>query len=213
MSPGRNPSRSPASTAGRVDDAVDLLGLQCLHRQRDREVALAGAGGTDAEGDGVGAHGVDVALLARGLGPYRLAAAQHLGGEHVGRALVGLQHLDRPAHSLGVEDVPRFEQGHHLLEQTPDPVGLGLVTPDRDLVPAHVDRHRERVLHQPQQFVALTEQAHHEVVARYEDLDLGRRRCWHVSPSVAGQFEELRLKPRGGRARRGGSRDPRGCGP
>ena len=35
------------------DDAVDLLGLQRLHRHRDGEPALAGAGGADAEGDDV----------------------------------------------------------------------------------------------------------------------------------------------------------------
>ena len=51
------------------DDAVDLLRLQRLHRERDREVALAGAGGTDRERDRVVAHRVDVALLARGLRP------------------------------------------------------------------------------------------------------------------------------------------------
>ena len=38
----------------------------------------------------------------------------------------------------------------------------------------------ERGLDEAQQLVALAEQAHHEVVARNEDLDLGRRRCWHV---------------------------------
>jgi hypothetical protein len=37
-----------------------------------------------------------------------------------------------------------------------------------------VDLDGECVLHEAQQFVALAEQAHHQVVARYEDLDLGR---------------------------------------
>ena len=68
----------------------------------------------------------------------------------------------------------RLEQRDHLLEEPPDPVGLDLVAADRDLVAAHVDRDRERGLDHAQQFVALTEQAHHEVVARDEDLDLGR---------------------------------------
>src|SRR6201999_1167605 len=61
---------------------------------------------------------------------------------------------------------------------------LDLVAADGDLVAPHVDLDGERVLDEPQQFVALTEQAHHQVVARYEDLDLGRRRCWHVGVSV-----------------------------
>ncbi len=68
----------------------------------------------------------------------------------------------------------RFEQRDQLLEEATHPVGLGIVAADRDLVAADVDRDRERVLHEAQQFVALTEQAHHEVVARHEDLDLGR---------------------------------------
>ena len=49
------------------DDPVHGLGLQRLHRERDREVALAGARGPDRERHGVVAHRVDVALLARGL--------------------------------------------------------------------------------------------------------------------------------------------------
>ena len=55
------------------DDAVDLLGLQRLHRHRHRQPRLAGAGGADAEGDHVVADGVDVALLARRLGADRPA--------------------------------------------------------------------------------------------------------------------------------------------
>ena len=88
--------------------------------------------------------------------------------------MVGLQHVDAPADAFTVEDVPGLEQRDHLLEEATDPVGLDFVAPDGDLVAAHVDRDRERVLHEAQQFVALAEQAHHEVIARYEDLDLGR---------------------------------------
>ena len=61
------------------DDAVDCLRLQGLHRERDREVALAGTGRPDRERHGVVAHRVDVALLARGLGADRLAAAHDFG--------------------------------------------------------------------------------------------------------------------------------------
>ena len=116
------------------DDAVDLLRLQRLHRERDREVALAGSGGADAERDGVRAHRVDVALLPRGLRAHRLAPAQHLGGEHLGRSLVGLQHLDAPADAFAVEHVARLEQRDHLLEETADALGLDLVAADGDLV-------------------------------------------------------------------------------
>ena len=176
------------------DDPVDLLRLQRLHRERDREVALAGAGGTDPERDRVRADRVDVALLARGLRVHRLAAAQHLGVEHLARALVGLQHVDAAADAFAVERVPGLEQRDELLEEATDAFGLDLVAGDGDLVAAHVDRDGERGLDQAEQLVALTEQADHEVVARYEDLDLGRRRCWHVAARVAAEHMARRVR-------------------
>ncbi len=69
---------------------------------------------------------------------------------------------------------PGLEQCDQLFEQSTNPVGFALLTADGDLVATYVDGDGEHVLDQAQQFVALTEQAHHEVVARYEDLDLGR---------------------------------------
>ncbi len=87
------------------DDALDVLGLQRLHRHRHRQPALAGAGRTDAEGDHVGADGVDVALLAGRLRPHgaALGAAQHLVGQHLARALGRAHHVDRARHVRGVE--------------------------------------------------------------------------------------------------------------
>src|SRR3546814_14382364 len=60
---------------------------------------------SDLEGDDVLADRVDVALLAAGLGPHRLALghAQHLGGEQLSRALVGTNHRPAAAHGAGVE--------------------------------------------------------------------------------------------------------------
>ena len=53
MSPGRKPSRSPASTAGRVRMIRATCALvQRGDRERHREVRLAGAGRADPEGDG-----------------------------------------------------------------------------------------------------------------------------------------------------------------
>src|SRR3712207_6383125 len=72
MSPGRKPSRSPASTAGRLaglyrgareDDPPDLPCRERGDREGDREVRLARAGGADRERHGVTADRVDVALL------------------------------------------------------------------------------------------------------------------------------------------------------
>ena len=96
---------------------------------------------------------------------------------------------------------PGFEQRDHLLEEAADALRLGLVAADGDLVAAHVDRDGERVLDDAQQLVALTEQAHHEVVARYEDLDLGRRRCWHVGDERSRGSVGRRLRLRGDRLR------------
>ena len=74
----------------------------------------------------------------------------------------------------------RLEQRDHLLEEATDPFGFDLVAANGDLVPAHVDRDGEGAFDEAQQLVALTEQPDHQVIARDEDLDLGRRRCWHV---------------------------------
>ena len=137
------------------DDAVDFLGLQRLHRERDREIALAGTGRTDRERHGVVAHRVDVPLLPRRLGPDRLAAAQHFGGEHIGRTLVGFQHLDRATEVVAVESVALFEQHDELFEQAADAVGVGRLAGDGDLVAAHEDVDRERAFDNAQQLVAL----------------------------------------------------------
>ncbi len=108
------------------DDAVDLLGLQRLHRHGHREPALAGAGRADAEGDDVLADGVDVALLPARLRPHRAPAcrAQHLGGQHLGRTLVGLHHVDGAGHARRLEPMALLQQHHELLEEPPDAIGL-----------------------------------------------------------------------------------------
>ena len=145
----------------REDDAVDILRLQRLHGHRDREPALARARGTDAERDHVLANGVHVALL-----PARLRAhgaptrrSQHFGGQHLGRTLVRLHHVDRAGHARRLESMTLLQQDHELLEEPADAIGLDGIAVDRDLVAAHVDLDiAERAFDQPQQLVALTEQ-------------------------------------------------------
>ena len=113
-------------------------------------------------------------LLAAGLRAHRPAPrrAQQLRGEHLGGADVVVHHVDGPVHLHGVEALARLEQDDQLLEQGPHP--LGAVALDGDLVAPHGDAHIvERPLDQPQQLVALAQQAGHEVVAGNEDLDLG----------------------------------------
>ena len=108
--------------------------------------------------------------------------AHDLGGQHVGRALIGLHHLDRTTEVLAVELVALLEQHDHLLEQPADALDLVAVAGDVDLVAAHEDLHRELGLDEAQQLVALTEQTDHEMVARHEDLhgrvrSVAGRRC------------------------------------
>ena len=68
--PGRKPRFSPGLHHGtREDDAPDLLALERGHGHGHGKVGLAGAGRPDAEGDGVLADGVHVALLPGGLRP------------------------------------------------------------------------------------------------------------------------------------------------
>src|SRR5262249_8253132 len=141
----------------REDDAVDVLALECLHRERDREIALAGPGRPDRERHRVRSDGVDVPLLPCGLRPHGLPATQDLGGARIRRSLVAFQHLDGAPGTLAVELVTRLEERDHLLEETPDAFGLRVVAPYGDLVATHVNRDGERVFDEPQQLVALTE--------------------------------------------------------
>src|SRR5205809_923475 len=89
----------------RVSNIFICSGLEGLHGEGHGEVGLARARRPDAEGDDVGRDGVGVALLPARLGsddpsPSRL---EDVGGEHLGRPLVGLHHLDGPTDVARVE--------------------------------------------------------------------------------------------------------------
>ena len=58
----------------RQDDAVDLLALEHLHRVRDREPGLAGAGGAGAEHQRVALQGADIGVLRGGARAHRTLA-------------------------------------------------------------------------------------------------------------------------------------------
>ena len=111
------------------DDAVDLLGLQRLHRHRHRELALAGAGRADAEGDDVVARWRRRSASGRsssGRTVRPCGRAQHLGGEHLGRALVGLHHVDGAADTSPASSAwPCSSSSDQLLEEPADPLGVG----------------------------------------------------------------------------------------
>src|SRR6185503_18846751 len=121
------------------------------------------------------------------------AGAQHLGGEHLGRSLVGLHHLDGPRDRGRLEPLTGLQEEHHLLEQATDL--LRVVAADGDLVASDVDlRVGVRAFDQAQQLVALAEEGAHQVVAGNADLYLGRRhasiRCSWAS-SLEGAWSGL----------------------
>ena len=111
----------------REDDAADLLALERLDGHRHREVGLAGTGRADAEGDGVLADRVDVALLTCGLGPDRLAL---VGEDDVavqrGGADVAVPHeLDGALERLRRQVLAALDELDHLGEERRD--GLRVV--------------------------------------------------------------------------------------
>ena len=110
----------------REDDAADLLALQRVDGHRHGEVRLAGAGGADAERDGVLPDRVDVALLTRRLGPDRLAAVREDDvGEHLrGRTLAALEHVDAAVDRLGRQRLAVLDELQHLGEQRRDRLRL-----------------------------------------------------------------------------------------
>ncbi len=97
-----------------------------------------------------------------GLHRLALGAAHDVVGEHVARALVGEDHVDRAAHRRLVELLAALDEHDELLDQPGDDIGLGTV--DGDLVAAHGERCvGERRLDLAQVGVALAEQRRHEV--------------------------------------------------
>ena len=68
-----------------------------------------------------------------------------------------------------------LQEDHELLEEATDPVGLDGLALDGDLVAPHVDLDAgESAFDEPQQLVALAEQARHQVIPGHADLHLGR---------------------------------------
>ena len=126
MSPGRKPSRSPASTAGRdrisrSTDAADQL----LHRLRDREIGLAGAGRAEREDHVVARQRLHIGDLGLGARDDRLLARadHHLGrfGDVVGDDAVerrlarhGDHRLDRARIDVLALVEPVVEPGQHV---------------------------------------------------------------------------------------------------
>ena len=177
--PGRKPSRSPASTAGRVRMMrVTCLVCKRLNRLRHREVRLAGARRADSEHDGVLVDRVDVALLVERLGPDRLAAArQDVEGQHLGRRLVPVASasttLCRTA--SGVSASTAVDDGDQLGDDALGQRDVGRSAGQGHGVAAHVDVGGEESFECAQILVGGTEQAHHEVGRNIDAAAYGRR--------------------------------------
>ena len=178
-SPGRNPSRSPASTAGRVR----MMRSTCLSwsactAHGDGEPRLSGTGGADAERDDVGGDRVDIALLTARLRPDLAAAGptQDVLGEDLTGTFVVVDHADDAAAGSVRRFVAALQQPDDLLEQPSHLVRL--LAAHRDLVAAHVDLGaRERLLDLAEVLVAWTDERRHAVRAGDDDggRGLGRR--------------------------------------
>ena len=151
------------------DDPLYFLALQGLHGLGHGQVRLAGAGGADAEDDGVAVDGVDVVLLALRLGPHDLAAPRHdaAAGEHVGRAAlspgataradVRADEPDGPRDGVGGQVVPAPRHGFEFLEGPRRSGDLRRPAGHGDGGAAGVDVGAEEVLQQPEVAVGMAE--------------------------------------------------------
>lgn len=162
------------------DDAVDLLGLQRLHRLGHGQVGLAGARGADAEDDRVLVDRVDVPLLVEGLGSDGAAArGQDVLCQNLGRGLPAFtrpvltcpQHGDRAFHCVLRHRLPGAEHQHHLVEQALDKGDFPWVADRADLVAPDVDvGRRESRLDHAQEGVSGSQHGHHGVLGGNGEL-------------------------------------------
>ena len=149
------------------DDPFDVLALQRLDGLGHGQVGLAGAGGADAEDDGVAVDGVDVVLLALGFGPDDFAAAgDDLGAEDVGGtagstcrpvAGVGSDDADGARHGVGGQFVAAACHRFEFLEGPGRGGDLGGAAGDGDGGAAGVDVRAEEVLEEAQVAVGVPE--------------------------------------------------------
>jgi len=119
-----------------------------LHRLRHREIGLAGASRTDAEGDGVLVDGVDIALLVQGLGTNRAATAgQDVLGEDLGRTHAVGAHRDDPLDGLGAQALAGTQDGDDFGECLGRSGDVAGCAGERELVSAHMDVGRQLAFH------------------------------------------------------------------
>ena len=186
MSPGRKPSRSPASTAGRdrMMRSTSLRSNSC-DGVRDREPGLAGAGRAGAEHQRVALERADIGVLRGGARAHRaLAQVDLLEGRPRSRRVVVEQRALRDRQADRAVDVAlaqvvaalellveAFQHAARLL------AGVARAV-DGDVIAALLGDHAEPALDQREILAVLAEQDRGEpvVVEGEHDLRGGRLR-------------------------------------
>src|ERR687891_454405 len=124
----------------REDDPAHLAVGERRDGQRHREVRLAGAGRSDAEGDRSRPDGVDVALLVDRLGCDLLAAvAPDDVLEHLARILGGVERGEDRVDGARPDRVAAFHELDELVHHQARRVDLAVVTLEGELVAAETD--------------------------------------------------------------------------
>ena len=168
----------------RQDDAVDLLALEQLHRMRDREPGLAGAGGAGAEHQRMPPQRADIGVLRGRAGAHRaLAQIDLLEARPRGRRIVVEQRAlrdrepDRALDVAGDELVAALEPLVEALEHAArllDGVARAL---ERDLIAALLGDDAEPALDQREVLAVLAEQQRGEAIVVEGEHDLGGGVC------------------------------------
>ena len=89
--------------------------------------------------------------------------------------------------------MPRLQHEHEFFKEFGDGCDFAVGALNRDLVAPHMNPDWKRAVDEVQQFVALTEQIDHEVIARHEDGNSGRCSDWFKSQSVESLFHAARF--------------------
>ncbi len=157
-------------------DAVDLAALEGGHGHRHGEVGLARAGGAQREGEGVVAHGLDVAALAGRLGTKGATAVGEqdvVGKARVGRGR-GAGALKDEVDLLGRGRLAARDHLRELGEHGDDAVCLNGVAHHGHLVAAYGDAGVGCCLDAPEQRVCRAHEARHVDGIRDGESYLGR---------------------------------------
>ena len=164
----------------RQDDAVDLLALEQLHRVRDREPGLAGAGGAGAEHELVPPQRADIGVLRRRARAHQpLAQVDLVEARPRGRRIVVEQRAlrdrepDRALDVAGGDFVAALEPLVEALQHAARLLDRVARAFERHLVAALVRGRAEPPLDQRQVLSVLAEQLRGEAIVVEGQNDMG----------------------------------------